>query len=182
MLNSDFVSRQNWQHIICKCGLKATSCGVRTLMMRRRYAKTLVLLCLKGLHLLPKVRLKLISEVMDKKNFDFTNDTNIKFSPSVEARKMDLRIKEAYYLPVLTSDRIKTLHWHVENLDTPPIEQPLPLDEPPVLPDCYCELCGTEAHQKCGHCKSVRYCSPSHQQNDWDHHKRLCKKDGQSFV
>eukprot|EP00753_Platysulcus_tardus_P006720 PLAT14492.1.p1 GENE.PLAT14492.1~~PLAT14492.1.p1 ORF type:complete len:353 (+),score=130.45 PLAT14492.1:78-1136(+) len=40
-----------------------------------------------------------------------------------------------------------------------------------------CFVCGVQLEEllRCSRCKSVVYCSPAHQLEDWPHHKKLCK-------
>lgn len=39
-----------------------------------------------------------------------------------------------------------------------------------------CANCLGEAHNRCGKCQLIRYCCKECQQEDWPHHKRMCKQ------
>lgn len=38
-----------------------------------------------------------------------------------------------------------------------------------------CPVCQIESKLRCTRCKSVWYCSPQHQKDDWSIHKLVCK-------
>lgn len=40
--------------------------------------------------------------------------------------------------------------------------------------NCYCEICGVAANNKCGACSLVVYCSKEHQKAHWKKHKNEC--------
>ena len=39
-----------------------------------------------------------------------------------------------------------------------------------------CAVCSSPAPHKCAACKSVSYCSPAHQKEDWKAHKKVCPR------
>jgi plasmid rolling circle replication initiator protein Rep len=39
-----------------------------------------------------------------------------------------------------------------------------------------CNLCENKATYQCGKCKITRYCSKECQIEDWERHKKICKK------
>jgi hypothetical protein len=45
-----------------------------------------------------------------------------------------------------------------------------------------CAVCSSHALNKCARCKSVFYCSPAHQKEDWPAHKVQCPRLAQEAL
>ena len=45
-----------------------------------------------------------------------------------------------------------------------------------------CAVCSAPASNKCARCKSVHYCSPAHQKEDWPAHKVQCPRLAQEAL